>query len=83
MGLERDKAADRRRGALAHCDAHALQRLGDAPTFDALHAHGDAVAALALLAHLDKARKRGAPDSILQDRVCQPRGLHRRNRKTC
>src|SRR6476646_8678784 len=62
MRLERDKATDRRRGALAHRDAHALRRLADAPTFDALDAHGDAVAALTLLAHLDKARKWGAPD---------------------
>ena len=56
MRLERDEAADRRRGVLAHRDAHALGRFAvEAAAFDVLHAHDDAVAARAFLAHLDKA----------------------------
>ena len=77
MRFELDKAADRRRGALAHRDADAVGHLRDAPAFDAMHADDDAVAALALLADFDKAGERHARGRELQHRMRDARGLER------
>ena len=66
---ELDESADRRRGALPHRNAHALERLLKPRAVDAMDAHHDAVGALALLPHLDEAgdldvpgRRRAEPD---------------------
>ena len=47
-----------------------------------LHADHDPVASFPLFAKLHKPRKRGACDRILQDRMCNTRGLQRRNCKS-
>ena len=80
--LNVNEAADRRRGALAHRDAHALGRLRRSGRLRAVDAHDDAVGALALLAHLDKARERDACRSDSQDRMRDPRGLAASRRRS-
>ncbi len=76
MRLERDEAADRGRRALAHRDAHALRRARKPARLDLLHAHHDAVAARAFLAHFDKAGDRRGRREC-QHRMRDARGLQR------
>ena len=72
--------ADGRRRPFLDRQAHALGRIAQ-PALDRVHAHHDAVGALALLAHLDEARERDVPRAVLQDRVRDAGGLHRDDRK--
>ena len=73
--LELDERADRRRGALAHRDPHALQRLIKPRTGNALDPHDDAVRALALFPDLDEARDIDVPDRRRQHGVSDDRAL--------
>ena len=75
MRLQLDEAADRRRRALAHRDAHAVGRFSRRAAFETMHADDDAVAALALLADFDKAGQRHARDRRLQHRMRDAYGL--------
>jgi hypothetical protein len=69
MSLELDEAADGRRGPLPHGDTGAMWRARNARGLKALNADHDPVAALALLANLDKSGHQRARDRMLQDRV--------------
>ena len=73
--LNSTNAADRRRGALAHRDPHALQRLIKPRTGNALDPHDDAVRALALFPDLDEARDIDVPDRRRQHGVSDDRAL--------
>ena len=71
-------AADRRRGALAHRDAHAVRLLRRPDAFDLERADHDAVGALALLAHFDETRDLHVAGGRLQDRMRHVSALERR-----
>ena len=83
MRLELDEAADRRRGALAHRDAHALGLLGDArgrrcvctrTTMRSLRSRSSRISTKPA-----SVARRQRP---LQHRMRDPRGLHRRDCKS-
>jgi hypothetical protein len=79
--LELDKAADCGRGVFAHREPYAFGRFIEAATFDGVNAHGDAVAALALLADFDEAGQCHGRNRVLQNRMDDVRGAERRGGK--
>jgi hypothetical protein len=82
MSLELDEAADGRRGPLPHGDTGAMWRARNARGLKALNADHDPVAALALLANLDKSGHQRARDRMLQDRVPKAECLQRGDGKS-
>jgi len=82
MRLELDETADRRRGILAHGEAHALRRIGEPPVaIDAMNAYRYAIAALPLLADFDEAGQRHARCREPQNRMRDDFGAQRGCRK--
>ena len=79
--LELNKAADWRRAALAHRDAHPMRYRRRTKRIEPLNTDHDAVASLPLFANLHKPGKCGACDRKLQDRMSNTRGLQRCNRE--
>jgi hypothetical protein len=82
MRLELNEAADGWRCSFPHRDAHALWHRRSARRFKALDADDNPVAALALLAHLDKSGNRRARHGMLQDGMSKTQCLQRGDRKS-
>ena len=81
--LELDERSHRRRGALAHRNPHAFQRLLKPRSGDALHSHHDAVRALTLLSDLDEARDVDVPQRRREHRMGDNDPLHGGGRQPC
>ncbi len=82
MRLKLDETADRGRGIFAHGKPHPLRPVSEPPvTFDALNTHGNAVAALALLADFDEAGQSHARRRVVQNRMGHDLGAQCSGRK--
>jgi hypothetical protein len=77
MRLQRDERADRGGGVLAHGDAHALRLLARDASFEAVQMDDNAVAALALLAHLHETGHADGRCRNAQHRMRDTRGVER------